>query len=177
MPGFRQSLELFRRGEGHRAENVLTGVWRNLPLDIFDYVYDIDQSGRLSRPCTRTVVSLKWPAAFRPITIASEAPLGELVTSLTGPSVEFESAEFNRFFRVRSEDRKFAYDMVHARAMELLLRAREAMPDLRIEIAGDRGFFFRERALQAELIRPLLRFAADFDALIPDYVKKDHAPA
>jgi len=49
------------------------------------------------------------------------------------------------------------------------------MPDLQVQIAGGRGFFFRERALLAELVRPLLDIAADFLAHIPDFVRKDYA--
>jgi hypothetical protein len=175
VPGFTRELELFRRGERYRAENVLTGVWRNTVVEVFDCVYDIERSGRRSRSCRRAVVALEWPEAYPRLMIGPDTRLGELLHPIGGSDIRFESDEFNRNFRVQCDDRKLAYDVVHARTMDLLLRARQSMPDLQVQLAHGRGFFFRERALQAELVRPLLDIAVDFLENIPDFVRKNYA--
>ena len=46
--------------------------------------------------------------------------------------IDFESAEFSRKFYVKSPDKRWAYDVIHARMMEYLLDA----PTFSIQFAG-----------------------------------------
>ena len=47
--------------------------------------------------------------------------------------INFESAEFNRLFFVSSADRRWAYDVLHARTMEFLM----ASPRFAIQFSSD----------------------------------------
>ncbi len=38
--------------------------------------------------------------------------------------IDFESAEFSRRYYVKSPDKRWAYDVIHARVMEMLLRVK-----------------------------------------------------
>jgi hypothetical protein len=190
-------FELFRRGHQYGTKNHLAGMWRGLatretglqsdadrpavPAEIFDYTYyteSTDSKGRTSRHYyTRTVLALELPEEFPGITIKPDSALREFFEFIGGGDIDFESNEFNKRFYVWSDDRKFAYDIVHARMMEFLLRTREAIRDLHLQIVGHRAIIFRERTVDADGVEQLLQFAADFHQRIPDYVKKDHARA
>ncbi|MDP9823148.1 hypothetical protein J2S59_002957 [Nocardioides massiliensis] len=50
---------------------------------------------------------------------------GRFVGRITNRDIELESEDFNRAFTVTCPDPKFAYDVLHPRTMELLLRSRD----------------------------------------------------
>jgi hypothetical protein len=71
------------------------------------------------------------------------------VTEFVGlDDIDFESTEFSQKFRVKSPDRRWAYDVVHQKTMELML----AHPHFLIDFHGsqviayypDRMFSLRE---------------------------------
>jgi len=194
-PHWAGDFELFRRGHRYGTKNHMAGAWRGLsvrdvglqpqadqlsvPAEVFDYTYyteSTDSKGNTKRSYhTRTVLALELPEAFPAITIKPDSALREFFEFIGGADIDFESDEFNKRFYVWSDDRKFAYDLVHARMMEFLLRTRQAVRGLHLQIVGPRAIFFRERTLGADGVKQLLQFAADFHEQIPDYVKKDHA--
>jgi len=193
-PHWGDPFELFRRGHRYGTKNHLRGAWDGLaapesqlqpdlgrvevPADVFDYTYyteSRDSKGRTSRHySTRTVLAIELPQSFPGITIKPDSALREFFEFIGGADIDFESDEFNKRFYVWSDERKFAYDVVHARMMEFLLRTREAMRDLHLQIVGPRAIFFRERTLDAAGIEQLMQFAAEFYAQVPEYVKKDY---
>jgi len=194
-PPWCDPFELFRRGHRYGTKNYLYGAWGGLvppesllqphigrvevPVEVFDYTYyteSRDSKGRTSRHySTRTVLAVELPQSFPGITIKPDSALREFFEFIGGADIDFESDAFNKRFYVWSDDRKFAYDLVHARMMEFLLRTREALRDLHLQIVGPRAIFFRERTLDAAGIEELLQFAADFYAQVPEYVRKDYA--
>jgi type II secretory pathway pseudopilin PulG len=194
-PGWAEPFELFKRGHRYGTKNHLSGSWAGLvapesqlqprlgrvevPLDALDYTYyteSHDSKGGHSRTYyTRTVLALDLPQSFPGITIKPDSALREFFEFIGGADIDFESDEFNKRFYVWSDDRKFAYAVVHARMMEFLLGTRQTMRDLHLQIVGSRAIFFRERTLDAAGVEQLMQFAAAFYAQIPDYVKKDHA--
>jgi len=194
-PHWAGGFELFRRGRQYGVKNHMAGAWRGLsvrdvglqpqadqisvPAEVFDYTYyteSTDSKGNTKRSYhTRTVLALELPEAFPGITIKPDSAFREFFEFIGGADIDFESDEFNKRFYVWSDDRKFAYDLVHARMMEFLLRTRQAVRGLHLQIVGPRAIFFRERTLGADGVKQLLQFAADFHQQIPDYVKKDHA--
>jgi hypothetical protein len=196
-PHWAGEFELFRRGHRYGTKNHMAGAWNGLsvrdvglqpqaeelsvPAEVFDYTYyteSTDSKGHTKRHYhTRTVLALELPEAFPGITIKPDSALREFFEFIGGADIDFESDEFNKRFYVWSNDRKFAYDLVHARMMEFLLRTRGPMRGLNLQIVGPRAIFFRERTLGADGVEQLFQFAADFHEQIPDYVKKDYARA
>lgn len=194
-PAWAGPFELFKRGHRYGTKNHLSGSWAGLvapesqvqphlgrvevPLDIFDYTYyteSTDSKGHTSRTYhTRTVLAVELPQSFPGITIKPDSALREFFEFIAGADIDFESDEFNKRFYVWSDDRKFAYDLVHARMMEFLLGTRQAMRDLHLQIIGSHAIFFRERTLDAAGVEQLMQFAAAFYAQVPEYVKKDYA--
>jgi hypothetical protein len=102
--------------------NVIEGKWNGRSLIAFDYhcspgVDKDDHKNDFSVVIIKSGVLLK-PLLIRP------ANVFDIVKELAGFSdIEFESAQFNRCFRVKSPDKRWAYDVIHPRMMEFLMAA------------------------------------------------------
>jgi hypothetical protein len=123
----------FGTGHNRQARNVVTGSHRGRSLVLFDYVYYTTETDRDAQGNTRTrevphahaVVGIGVGADVPRLSVAPEGFFGRAIGKLLGNDIELESEEFNRAFRVRSDDRRFAYDVLHPRLMEYLLTVRE----------------------------------------------------
>jgi hypothetical protein len=111
----------FNQGHSQRAYNVMCGVYKSRPLRCFDYRYTIG-SGKNSHTYTLTCVMLEAPIPFPPLVVRPEGFLDHLEHVVGIEDIQFESAEFNRKFYVKCQDRKFAYDVIHQAAMAYLLQ-------------------------------------------------------
>lgn len=118
-------FQLFRRGDGRAVENVLSGTWQGTTVRAFDYWYydeSSDSKGRTSRTYTRfDCVFLNIDARCSPLTIDPENVLTRLADHLAMHDIQFESGAFNDAFNVKSQDRKFANDLIDARMQDWLL--------------------------------------------------------
>jgi hypothetical protein len=56
------------------------------------------------------------------ISIRRENSVDRLASAIGIDDIDFESAEFNSLFRVRSSSKRFAYDLIHPRMMEFILK-------------------------------------------------------
>ena len=160
------------KGDERYAFNVIEGTYRGWPLLCFDYHYEThstDSKGR--RTTTHHYVSCvlaPLEAWFKRVVIRPESILDKLAAIVGLDDIDFESAEFSRRFFVKSQDRKFTYDIVHPRAMELLLK--HADDGYCLELAGGGVLFHRTGQWKPERVPGALDFAADFLDLIPPYV-------
>jgi hypothetical protein len=104
--------------------NVMWGTYRNREIRCFDQsnigAFTKDDSGD-SRTWLATCVLVKTPIPFQPLLIWPQR-FGKIDPLVGDQVVRFESDEFNRRFLVGCPDRKFAYDVVHEKTMEFLLR-------------------------------------------------------
>lgn len=114
----------FGTGSSRRAENVLAGSLDGTPFTAFDYRYSTESgSGKNRRRQTHrfTVLCLALRAPLPRLEITQENVLHKIGGALGFDDIELESEDFNRRFRVTGDDRKLAYDVLHARTMEALL--------------------------------------------------------
>ncbi|TML86731.1 MAG: hypothetical protein E6G06_19915 [Actinobacteria bacterium] len=161
---------LFRRGDGRGVENVLWGVAGNLAVRVCDYWYydeSTDSKGGRSRSyhrfsCSTTSIDAHVPG----ITVGRENVLTRLGGALGFDDIEFESEEFNRAFRVKSEDRKFAFDLIDARMMAFLL---DASSGCTFEVVGSDLLCATRRVRPAEL-PSLVQVLQSFHAHVPNVV-------
>jgi hypothetical protein len=135
-------------GANSFADNIMEGKQRGRALQAFDYHSfaasepDDDHDLRdqfvefiiyalFSRGVGRgfSAIILESSVPLKPLSIRAESASGDLAEFLGFEEIKFESAEFNREFHVRSPDRKWAYDVLHPRAMEYLL----SMPRFEIQ--------------------------------------------
>jgi hypothetical protein len=161
------------QGSNRYAFNILSGPYQGHPVMAFDYHYQTHSTDSKGRRQTHhhhfSFFILHLTEIFPELTIAAEG-WGSKIAQLFGyDDIDFESAEFSKKFCVRSRDKKFAYDICHARMIEYLL----ANPDLTIEIENHCLTLMFPRPLAAEQI------AFNLDRLVrlrnhfPNYLWRD----
>ena len=130
-------FEIFRRGHSRVAKNTLTSTVelfeRSCRLVMGDFRYKITSgSGKNRRTTTYNfsylIVHPPWQTP--PLLIRPEGVWDKLKGAFGFDDIDFESDEFSRKFYVQSSDRKFAYDVLHARMMEFLLQNSPPMIDI-----------------------------------------------
>ena len=116
---------LFGKGDGRRAELICSGVHNDLPLRLFDYWYyeeSSDGHGNRSRSYHRfTCAILQIPAACPPLCLTHEDFLSRLGSHIGFHDVELEYDEFNKRFRVKCNEQKFAFTLLDGDMMQWLL--------------------------------------------------------
>ena len=163
-------LDRLSQGSNRYAFNVLSGAFESHDVLVFDYhyeTYSTDSKG--NRETSHHYFSffiLLLEKPFPELTIAREGIFSKVAQALGYDDIDFESAEFSRKFCVRSTDKKFAYDVCHARMMEYLL----ANPDLNIEIEDSALALAFSNTLKPEQIEPNLRRLVHLRSLLPQYL-------
>jgi hypothetical protein len=158
LAGQFEFLNKLRQGDNRYAFNQLRGLFQGHQVLVFDYHFETHSTdSKGNRQTTHHHLSffmLFLPRAVPELTIVREGFFSKIAQAFGYDDIDFESAEFSRKFCVRSKDRRFAYDVCHARFMEYLL----ANPDLSIEFE-DRvvAFGFDQRLTPAEIERNLGR--------------------
>jgi hypothetical protein len=131
-------FEIFRRGHGRAAYNTLTGNLqvngRPWPVKMGDFTYKVTRHTGKSTSTTTyrfSYVILHLPFASVPdLLIRREGMFDKLAGAFGFDDIDFESAEFSRRFHVKSPDKKFAYDVIHARMMAFLLAGEAVTIDI-----------------------------------------------
>lgn len=161
------NFKCLQHGCERYAYNRMEGEWAGRPITAFDYHYATGVDDDRSHFHFSAVI-ITSAVPLEPLCICREGFLDKLTEFLGFEDIDFESAEFNRKFRVRSPFKRWAYDVVHTRTMEHLLSG----PDVGIQldfmyiIAWGRCLFTpTEFAAAADLIGGIL------DRL-PEYVVK-----
>ncbi len=132
-----EQFEIFRRGHSRIARNTLTGS-----IELFagsctvvcgDFRYRVTSGSGKNRR-TRTyrfsylIALLPWHTP--PLLIRPEGVFDKIAAAFGFDDIDFESVEFSRRFLVKSDDKRFAYDVLHPRMMEFLLAHRPPMIDV-----------------------------------------------
>ena len=168
-------FEIFRRGHSRTAFNTMVGDLeidgRRFPAKAGDFRYKrTSGSGKNRRTTTYTFtyLILHLPFATTPdLVIRREGFFDKLAGAFGFDDIDFESEEFSRKFHVKSPDRRFAYDVVHPRMMELLL---EANPPL-IDIEHGRCCLSNgSRRWNIEEFRDAITFLREFFDRWPDHL-------
>ncbi len=123
----------FDSGFDRRATNILTGQYDGRPCVAFDYRYSTHSTSTDANGNTHTttdhhpysVVALDLGVPLPRLEVTPEGFFSRMVGRLTNRDIELESEDFNRAFTVTCPDRKFAFDVLHARTMEYLLTQRD----------------------------------------------------
>lgn len=155
-------LTWLKRGLVSYAYNVFHGYYRSEHLvTIFDYSFS---DGKYSYYWSAYVLETK--ANFPDIVISHESRESRFAEALGQSHITFESAEFSRAFRVRTGDKKFAFDVCHPEMMEFLL----ANQDLTIEIRSGALALLFEDWLRPEKVEVNLSRLVEIRKLLPQYL-------
>jgi hypothetical protein len=116
---------LFSRGDGHEADLIVSGTHNGMRLRMFDFMYyenNTDGRGNRSRTYHRfTCAILQIPAACPPLCLDHEDFLTKLGRHVGIHDVELEYDEFNKRFRVKCKEQKFAFTLLDGDMMQWLL--------------------------------------------------------
>lgn len=125
-----ERFRVFRRGEERRCTNVLWGEWKGLRVRYADYEYWL--RGRRANTAYRSIVLFDLPIGAPSTSIRRENILTRAADAAGVEDIDFESEEFNREYRVSSDDPRFARALVDARMMRWLLdEAKRSVFELR----------------------------------------------
>jgi hypothetical protein len=158
-------LGWLRRGDVRYAYNVFHGCHEGCPVTIFDYHFSTP-GGKSGYDYYWSAFVTEMNANFSDLMISHENRESRLAEPLGESHIAFESAEFSHTFRVRSADKKFAYDVCNSKMMEYLL----ANKDLTIEIHGTAVALLSEDWLRPENIEFNLSRLIEIRKLLPEYL-------
>jgi hypothetical protein len=166
------NISLFREGHSRCAYNNIGGTKEGFYVDIFDYKY-VTGSGKHQTTHTRSVCVLAVPQIFSYLFIRTENFLDKIAGAIGFDDIDFESVEFSKRFYVKSDDKKFAYDIVHPGMMDFLLNYNNTYKTPSIEINGKYMVFYHSGHIKPERYIELYNFASDFYKKIPNYVLEE----
>ena len=161
---------LLGKGDGRGVESFLVGQRGGRPVECFDYWYydeSSDSKGRRSRTYHRfTCGLLTFEAAAPHLSLGRESFFSRIGNALGIDDIELEYEAFNREFRVRCDDQRFAFSLLDGQMMEWLLAA----PDFEaIEVIGPHVLLARHRAAP-EAWPSLLTFLGELRDHVPSVV-------
>jgi hypothetical protein len=120
-------FQLFGRGAGRKVELVVSGTHDRIPMRLFDYTYydqSSDSQGRQSRTYHLFTCAIATiPAACPRLNLGHENFLTRLGGHIGHRDVELEYDDFNRRFRVKCDDQRFAFSLLDGNMMQWLLSA------------------------------------------------------
>ena len=162
---------LTRAGFGHTTEKVIRGSNDGLPIEAFIHSWKTQRTETYTdsegRNQTRTVTE-NHSEILTAIMMPFSFPLISVDGGGGGKKVRFESEEFNDRFTVRTDDPKFASDVIHPRTMEFLMAVQP--PGFRIE--GNVMRFSLDKH-DTQLIGFCADFAHELLSRVPSFVWKN----
>jgi hypothetical protein len=164
----------FGRGQQRRAHHVLRGRLGGREMVAFDYTFttttgtDGNGNGQ-TRTHRYAVCGLALPCVLPDLELTPENLLTRLGGALGLADVELESEDFNRRYRVACREPRFAYDVLHPRAMSALL----ARPTLHLAVRGDVALSWETGRTRPDDLRLRLEALTGLLDGIPSYVWKD----
>jgi hypothetical protein len=116
----------FQTGDHWRVKNVLSGAFQGRQIVAFDYSYQTHSTDGKGRRRTTThkfgVVVMQLPGPLPRLEVTHEGIFGGAFANALGfADIQFESEQFNRAFRVKADDQRFGYAVIHQQMMEMLL--------------------------------------------------------
>jgi hypothetical protein len=176
VQGFDREYPLFgclRRGSNRYALNIIGGKLEGYEMKLFDYHYETTSTDSEGNTTTHTHlfsgVIVEPPFATRQIVIRPEGVFDKVKAAFGWDDINFESAEFSRRYYVACEDKRWAYDVIHGKIMDLLLKARKytiegdgqammiRMGESRFDLAG----FERAFGVLAKILREIPEHAKE----------------
>jgi len=131
-----QPFKCLQRGEDRYAYNIMVGTSGTRVMSAFDYHYETHSTNSKGQRQTHhhyfsaLVVDAGLP--LKPLFIRPERVFDKVTEFVGLDDIDFESAEFSQKFFVKAPDRRWAYDVLHQKTMELML----IYPRFHIEFQG-----------------------------------------
>ncbi len=165
LPTRYAGMDVFQQGHSRKASNILAGEMQGRSVLLFDYQYTTG-SGKDETTTYYLVGLFEMPILAPRLWLRRESIFDAVASWFGHDDIGFESTEFSRRYHVKCEERKFAYDIFHARLIEYLLAsgdtpAMEMNGPLMVLYQGLKGI---------DQIRRLLTIGTEIIHGTPDYV-------
>ena len=157
-------------GHGGRASNVLAGQMDGCEVVAFDYQYT-EGSGKNSHTYYYQAAVFETPILAPRLWLRPETALDKIAAWAGHDDIDFESGEFSRRYFVKCVDRKFAYDIFHARLIQYLLSVKGGAPNMGMN--GPLLLVYGSRGSGSEQVRWLINVGREIIRSIPDYVRRE----
>ncbi|HJR44447.1 MAG TPA: hypothetical protein VJ927_02475 [Actinomycetota bacterium] len=170
------SFPLFLSGNGRGAENGIAGEWRDMSFKAADFWYYQGSSpgDQQTKGGTRyyrfSVAATGIPSWLPELTISRETLTTSVGKRIRPDDIDFESEEFNRAFRIKTQHRRFAFELIDARMMEWLLTCDRR---LGFQVRG-RGVLAYSKPLAPHELLVLVGSLKEFCDRIPRLVWNSH---
>jgi len=168
MPSRYGHFDLFQHGHSKRASNILAGDLDGRSVVAFDYRYKTG-SGKNETTHHYQGAVLETPIVAPRLRMRQESVLDRVASWVGYDDIDFESDEFSRRYHVKSEDRRFAYDILHARLIDYLLQCGTAPA---MEMQGPLMLVYDSGHGSVANVQRLLVIGQEVIRSIPDYVLK-----
>jgi len=120
-----REFDRLRQGSNRYAHNIMAGKLEGREVRLFDYHYETHSTNSKGHRQTHhhsfSAVILESGFRLLPLAIRPEHFFDKLSAAFGWDDIDFESAEFSRRYHVKSPDKRWAYDVLHGRVMEMLL--------------------------------------------------------
>mgnify|MGYP001765660199 CR=1 FL=1 len=120
-----RAFSCLQRGDNQYAYNICLGTIGQRVTCGFDYHYETHSTDSKGHRQTHhhyfsaLVVDSSLP--LKPLSIRPEGFLDRVAEFVGFEDIDFESAEFSQKFHVSAPDRRWAFDVLHQKTMELML--------------------------------------------------------
>lgn len=160
-----RAFDAMGAGSNPRWGDMLRGAYRGRPVRCFDFRYSVQQ-GKSRTTQHVGVILVEVPRHWPRVSVTPETFLHKAADALGMDDLDFESQEFSDRYWVRAEDARFAYALLHPRALELLLE-----PGVeRIEIRDGLMCLWKPGRFGAKELRPALERASRLLDLAPSFL-------
>lgn len=126
LDGQYPEFDCLREGHSRYAYNCMSGEADGHGVLAFDYHYATNRHDSKGRSKTDhhyfSAIILRSRVRLEPLLIRPEGFFDKVSEFFGADDIDFESAEFSRKFFVKAPSKRWAYDVIHTRAMEFLLQ-------------------------------------------------------
>ena len=124
--GFRyQPFKWLQQGDNRYGCNIMVGTSGRRVMCGFDYHSDTNAASSYglhpARPDHFSAVVVDAGFPLKPLFIRPQGFLDKVTEFVGLDAIDFESTEFSQRFAVKSPDRRWAYDVLHQKTLELML--------------------------------------------------------
>ena len=164
-------LERIDRGRNRYAYNIMQGTAPDgSPVCLFDHHYETKSRDSKGRTKTHhhyhAVYTLTLPKSFPELIIEPEGFFSKIAQALGFDDIDFESVEFSKRYKVKSPDKKFAYDVCNAQMIDYLL----GQEKLAIELESNVLAIVFNRRMRPDNVAPSYERLQKIRSLMPNYL-------